>query len=43
MDAEAIAGQGVAMLPTLLGTIAKGLMLSVEDSASLTIEFDCIT
>lgn len=33
------------MLPTLLGSIAKGIMLTAEDSvapAKLTLEFDCI-
>ena len=31
LDAEAVAGHGAAVLPTFLGSIAKGIMLTAGD------------
>lgn len=50
-DIQAVAGQGAVILPTLLGSIAKGVMLTSKadkeidsdshTSATLSLKFDC--
>ena len=40
---EAVSGNALAMIPTIIGSIAEGIMLTASDAepAKLSLQFDC--